>query len=64
MIFADDQLVNREAIRMKMQHVGLEKRIEIFNDGQETAQCIERILNSLESGIMKVSELNATDTAI
>ena len=32
-VFADDQLVNREALRVKMQYLGLEDKISIFSDG-------------------------------
>ena len=33
---------------MKMEHLGIEGRITIFSDGQETVNHFERILNSFE----------------
>ena len=63
-MFADDQLVNREAIRLKMEHIGMQGRVSIFSDGQETVSHFERILNSIEYNKIEIESLNATEKAI
>lgn len=64
MVFADDQLVNREAIRIKMEHLGINDRVSIFSDGQETVQHIERVVNSIEFNCLDLDSINASDTAV
>lgn len=63
-VFADDQLVNREAIRIKMEHLGLNKRVSIFSDGQETVQHIERVVNSIEFNCLDPDSINSSETAV
>ena len=63
-VFADDQLVNREAIRMKMEHLGIDGQMEIFGNGQETVNHFERVLNSLEYDEIDIESLNVTEHAI
>ena len=54
----------REALRIKMSHLGFKEKVTIFSDGLETVEHFERLLNSLEYNKLSVDTLNASDTAI
>ena len=47
-LYADDQYVNRQAIKMTFEDVGLSNRLVMFQNGQEVLEFLERYKDNHE----------------
>ena len=53
-LYADDQYVNRQAIKMTFEDVGLSKRLVMFQNGQEVLEFLERYQDNHEQSDQNV----------
>ena len=45
-VYADDQFVNQQAMKMNFQDIGLQDKLVLFSDGKEVVQYFDKILTT------------------
>ena len=48
-IYADDQFVNQQQMKMHFKDIGIENRLVMFQNGKEVVDFFDEMLNSMEN---------------